>query len=281
MCAMSIWCVTVKTSACTACLHAQMSGEMSWMWSECIGARFSAFCVVALRFYKCVCGVNKSPKSVILRLRVTASISKSESEARTLLIVSLSEAMQAWCKPCLRSTRQSLHHRVALQLWLMSLPQQNQCNNKLNRNTFVLTILSINLNLLLIIQSIQRRSICVSYVLVCFCCFTRYKPVFGSNSYWNHLLEGRTLKTGPFLTEDIRGLAEVTDWRMNRNLFLPCFHSTTQGVVLEVCVAEESRDWNDMLKRRNMSLLSHPAIWGFMYLCGPRLRLSGNTGSGV
>lgn len=35
-----------------------------------------------------------------------------------------------------------------------------------------------------------------------------------------------------------------------------------------MCVAEESKEWNEMLKRGNMSLLSNPGIWGFTYMCG-------------
>lgn len=55
---------------------------------------------------------------------------------------------------------------------------------------------------------------------------------------------------------------------MNRNLSLLCFRSTTQGAVLEIRVWPRSKEWNEMLKRGNMSLLSHPGILGFTYLCG-------------
>lgn len=44
------------------------------------------------------------------------------------------------------------------------------------------------------------------------------------------------------------GRAYQVDWEWIE-ISLVCFRSSTQGVIIEICVAEESKEWNEMLKR--------------------------------
>ena len=234
-----------------------------------------------------------------------ASLSKTQSGAQTLLVVS-SEGLQTWCKPCHRATRNSLHHHRAVPRWLVSLPKQNQTSHKLNRkpfefrNVFNKSKVKTNYSMLIKTKNLELKgrdwyrgmgaTIKQLWQLYFWQVFPPnylaqinigwLYPCQTAAEFTSRLLEP-SRGSRPRSLCSLRRYTMSTKWTESEQKSVsPVFPFLHSGSRLgDLCVAEESKGWNEMLNKENASLFFHPGILGFYTSVWSCQRLSGIEGS--
>lgn len=179
-------------------------------------------------FYKCMCCARTSAVNLSFSVCVwPATLSKSQSDAQALLIISSS---------ALRRCRPDVNHVTAVGdiVYIIKLPFSTASCLYPNKTRPV---------------KLKRNKICCKKAKFAANFKQNVAPAYGiissreENNVWtlHYVSVSYRRHTRP-------GRAYQVDWEWIE-ISLVCFRSSIQGVIIEICVAEESKEWNEMLKR--------------------------------